>query len=63
MSETIIISLTPSDIFPVKHLNHSEVLTIDKKYQLCVVNIDPLRSRGVRYSQGKDFISLVFGFL
>lgn len=58
-----IISLTPSDILLDKGFKLLEMLFSNKKYQIFVVNIDPLRIRGVELFQGKGSMSLVFDFL
>lgn len=58
-----IISLTPSDILLDKGFKLLEMLFSNKKYQIFVVNIDPLRFRGVELLQRKGSMSLVFDFL
>ena len=63
MAESPIISLTPSDILLDKGFKLLEMSLSNKKYQIFVVNIDPLRIRGVELPQRKGSMSLAFDFL
>jgi hypothetical protein len=63
MLESIILSLTPSDILIVIVLVLLNILFLDKKCQLFLVNLDPLRFRVVEFFLGNGSMNLAFGFL